>query len=171
MQAFWSFIVSVYMFPVKMWKDAEYYESWGYYIGAGFFFALIWGGSAAIVYFTALGIRNRYRWYTQRERCQHCGDWTVGNADAAYDDCKQQEACCWPCIYRHRAMAERVYMCPEDGTEMRKVINELGVIIDECTSCGGVWMTRAERDAIIENAEDDAAATGMLTGLAIGIST
>ena len=171
MQAFWSFVASVYMFPIEMWKDGNYYDSWPYYIGAGFMFALIWGGSAAIVYFAALGIRNRYRWYTKREHCQHCGTWTIGTADAEYDDCDRKQACCWPCIYMHRAKSEDTYQCPADGNTMRKVINELGIIIDECTDCGGVWMTRAERDAIISNAEDDAAATGMLTGLAIGIST
>lgn len=171
MQAFWSFIVSAYMLPIKTWEDGVYYESWGYFIGAGFLFILIWGGTAAIIYFSARGIRNRYTWYTQREHCQHCGAWTIGEADKTYDDCDSKKACCWSCIYRHRAMAEATYMCPADGNEMRKVINDLGIIIDECTDCGGVWMTRAERDAIIENAEDDAAATGMLTGLAIGIST
>jgi hypothetical protein len=51
------------------------------------------------------------------------------------------------------------------------VINHLWLIIDKCPSCKSVFISDPELAELLEDAEDDGHASGMITGIAIGIST
>ena len=44
--------------------------------------------------------------------------------------------------------------CPVDGTTLA-LSERLGVEIDYCPTCRGVWLDRGELDKIIERADDD----------------
>ena len=70
----------------------------------------------------------------------------------------------------HKAAAESQYHCPVDSTPMTKVINHLNLIIDKCPSCQGVWLSGAELQHMLDDAEEDGEVTGMLTGIAVGIA-
>ncbi len=65
---------------------------------------------------------------------------------------------CGPCELQIRADREQKRLCPVDGAPMKKEVNQ-NVIVDRCTSCGGVWLDRGELDLIKKAIEQGACPT------------
>jgi hypothetical protein len=77
---------------------------------------------------------------------------------------------CADCEVNIRAEREEKRCCPFDGAEMKKEVVQ-NVIVDRCSSCGGVWLDPGELDLIKKAFEQGAGgqyAMGLVTGMAIG---
>lgn len=61
--------------------------------------------------------------------------------------------------------------CPHDGSEMLKEVVENLVVIDRCSSCGGIWFDRKEIELLREMAKRNAdeAANFMWLSLITGL--
>ena len=170
MNAFWNFVVSVIASPVTNWNYAVQYNN-----GERFFIAilaaiLVWVIPLIILTVFTWAIVKKTHWLRHREHCQHCQRWTIGPAGEQFVGCNPSEPCCAECYMEHKAAAESQYHCPVDGTPMTKVINHLNLIIDKCPGCQGVWLSGAELQHMLDDAEEDGEAAGMLTGIAVGVA-
>jgi hypothetical protein len=165
-----EFIVMAYLIPFDMWDMASRYDDGIMYFGAIFmgivFYGLTLIGAIAAIY----GLYRWARWLKLRERCQHCGDWTIGPAGAMYTGCLSTQPCCYDCALGHKAKAENIHDCPIDSTPMEKVITDIGDIIDMCPSCRVILLSEDELENIKEQARAEGRSSGTATGVALGIA-
>ena len=95
------------------------------------------------------------------ERCARCGN---RRTKREYEGVPTCESCEEELRARARAEGEERRQCPIDGTAMGKDV-VLGVIIDRCPSCRGVWLDGGELDLIRESV-----AEGMAMDLARAVA-
>ena len=95
------------------------------------------------------------------EKCVRCGNRRTKREVEGVPTCESCEAALQT---RARAETEDARECPIDGTSMGKDV-VLGVIIDRCSSCGGVWLDGGELELIRESV-----AEGMAMDLARAVA-
>lgn len=171
MQIVWDFLVWLYTLPIDIWKASDRSDDWTGYVLAGVSILVIWGVTLLVLGLIIRGIYKSYYWRTHRQACQDCGDWTLGVANKTRGECIAGRPCCDDCHLQHEADAEKRLMCPEDQSIMVKLTTDTGHIHDKCPTCGGVWLSKVEVDAMCEAANDDGHSSGMLTGMVIGMAT
>lgn len=198
-------IVAIYTFPVKTWQGgcsdgSEQVESviWGsncetgYYrepdIGLGAFAGfIIYGVTLLVLVLITTWVWGEIQWRRNRQKCQHCNEWTVEVGDGKYPSCLDGHACCDDCYeghidqaVEHRAETEPRIQCPHCGQQMDKTVQHR-TILDVCT-CGAVFLSPEEfnhlQDLASERGYDDGysdgksagSTNGLLVGMMIGNS-
>jgi hypothetical protein len=71
---------------------------------------------------------------------------------------------CNDCTQNLNPSRETVRVCPIDGREMKKLIIYDLVLIDKCTTCGGIWLDQNELKLIARIVGVNAAVGGYLMG-------
>jgi hypothetical protein len=100
------------------------------------------------------------------ERCIRCNTYykfeELGVAPGGFSICR-------PCSEQIDPAKEKKRGCPVDGTEMRKEFVQDLVLIDRCTSCGGVWLDGDELRVIERGARSGGDFwLGFMLGIAVG---
>lgn len=68
---------------------------------------------------------------------------------------------CWPLI---DPANEPVRKCPVDNVNMKKALIDDSFIIDNCPTCGGVWLDKGELERLEKEAKDDGWNWGFVIG-------
>lgn len=92
------------------------------------------------------------------DRCVRCGKTRTRRDFEGLPTCESCEA-------ELRIAREKERLCPTDGEPMAKEL-VLGVVIDRCPTCGGVWLDAGELQLVRDAAEKNAWSQALLVGLA-----
>lgn len=92
------------------------------------------------------------------DRCVRCGETRTRQMFEGLPTCEA-------CEERLRSAQEEPRNCPDDGGVMRKEL-VLGVVIDRCPTCRGVWLDAGELKRVREGAAKEAWSQALLVGLA-----
>lgn len=107
---------------------------------------LMWVLPTVILFFLIRGLVRKIHYLIVRQRCQHCNQWTTkfstSTIEGTKKPCTEDRACCKTDRLWHRAYTEQVFICPQDGSIMDKVL--IGKVIGNlCTECGATSSRRA----------------------------
>ena len=99
------------------------------------------------------------------ERCARCG---TSRSKGGFEGLPTCDAC----ELKIQAKREEKRACPTCAITMSKaVVLDVGIVIDRCPSCVGVWLDGGELDLVkkaMENGGGSDFASGMVLGMAMG---
>lgn len=81
-----------------------------------------------------------------------------------YTFVKDDELICYRCAGDFMVDSESNRKCPVDNSSMQK-LHKGSIVIDKCTTCGGVWLDGSEIDQFVAASSKDQQVTALFTRL------